>query len=425
MQPTTVRLDGYQPVTGMTHSATAGVAEADCCRSCCRFSTCIDGSNMRLIVCTSLALLCASSLVESQRIRYGPGVCGPLDPTYVKVATGTGGQPYPVSPEEIAKSPGPTSASLFTQLILWASGDRDYLYVVPVDSTVTRMMLSGTFDGTGGAVSVTAPDGSLVQQGVAGVEDNLLNCGRIMVVDTPATGNWQIRIAPTSRFWLRVQAKSDLSLGAEFVESEAGLEPGRFVRIQGVPIAGRSATLRVSVTSEVKTPTFHLVSVDAQPIRAVDLQSTGTGEFIGAIEPPREAFRVMVIGRDESGLTVHRMKAGLFHTEPIEIVPPEGRTATAGATVPVTFTLRNHGPAVHLALIAADGSGTVVAVDPPTLDLAAGAEGAATVRLRVPADRAPLSEASIRLTATSDANAPAGGFNSAQKTYRIVSVSPY
>lgn len=167
------------------------------------FSTCIDGSNMRLIVCTCLVLVCAASLPEARRIRYGPGACGPLDPTYVKVATGTGGQPYPVSPYEITKSPSPMSASFFSQLILWASGGRDYSYVVPVDSTVTRMMLSGTFDGTGGAVTVTAPDGSLVQQGGAGVEDNSLNCGRIMVIDTPATGNWQIRIAPTSRFWLQ------------------------------------------------------------------------------------------------------------------------------------------------------------------------------------------------------------------------------
>ena len=119
------------------------------------------------------------------------------------------------------------------------------------------------------------------------------------------------------------------------------------------------------------------------------------------------------------------MKAGLFHGESIEIVPPEGRTVTAGATVPVTFTIRNHGLGVHLTLVASDGSGTVLAVDPPTLDLAAGAEGAATVRLRVPADQAPSSEASIRLTATSDENAAVGGFNSAQKTYRIVSAPPY
>ena len=381
---------------------------------------------MRLIACTSLVLVCTSSLVESQRVRYGPGVCGPLDPTYVMVATGTGGQPYPVSPEEIAKSPGPMSSSFFKEMILWASGDRELSYVIPVDSTVTRMMLAGTFDGTGGELTVTAPDGRLVQQGGAGVEDNLLNCGRIMVVDTPAAGNWQVRIAPTSRFWLTAHARSHLSLtGAEFVEPDAGANSGRVVRIQGEPVADRPATLRVSLASGIRNPTFHLVSVDAQPIRPVDLQSTDSGEFIGVIDPPRAAFRVMVIGRDESGLMVQRIRAGLFHSEPIEIVPPEGQTVTAGATIPVTFTIRNHGPGVHLKLIAVDGRGTVMAVDPPALDLAAGAEDAATVRLRVPADAQPLSKASIRLAATSGADNTVGGFNSAQKTYTIVSAPAY
>ena len=384
-------------------------------------------STIRLIACTSVALLFASSpvLVEFQRVRYGPGVCGPLDPTYVKVATGTGGQPYPLSPEEIGRSPGPMSSAFFKELILWASGEREHSYLIPVDSTVTRMMLAGTFDGTGGAVTVTAPDGRVVQQG-AGVEDTALNCGRITIVDTPATGNWQVRVAPTSRFWLTVHANSDLSLsGAEFVERDARSERGRVVRIEGEPIAGRPATLRVSLASGFRNPTFHLVSVDAQPIRTVDLPSSDSDEFIGVIDPPRDAFRVMVIGRDESGSTVQRITAGLFHTEPIEVVPPEGETVTAGATVPVTFTIRNHGSAVHLTLVAADGRGTVLAVEPPALDLAAGTEGVATVRLRVPADGQPLSKVSIRLTATSDVDATVGGFNSAQKTYTIAPVPAY
>ena len=80
---------------------------------------------MRLIACTSLALLCASSLVESQRIRYGPGVCGPLDPTYVNIATETGGQPYSMSPEELGKSASILGASFLKQMILWASGERN------------------------------------------------------------------------------------------------------------------------------------------------------------------------------------------------------------------------------------------------------------------------------------------------------------
>jgi hypothetical protein len=377
-------------------------------------------SNMRLIICTSLALFGASSLVESQRIRYGPGVCGPLDPSYVMVANGTGGQPFPVSPDEIARSLGPLSSRSLEQLILWASGDREYSYVIPVDSTVTRMMLAGTFDGTGGGVTLTAPDGSLVQQGGAGVEDTSLNCGRIVVVDTPAAGNWQVRVAPTGRFWLRVHAKSDLSWdGAEFVEPDPRLRR-RLVRIQGQPIAGRPATLRVAAASGIKNPTFHLVAVDAEPIRALDVQSNGDGELVSLIEPPREAFRVMVIGRDEAGFTVQRIERGLFHTEPVEVVPPRGETVTAGATLPVTFTIRNHGPAVHLRLVAADGRGKVTPVDPAALDLAAGGEAAATVQLIVPPPAERLRQASVRLTATSDPHAAVGGFNSAEKTYTIV-----
>ena len=377
-------------------------------------------ANMRLLVSVTLALLWLSSVVLAQRIRYGPGVCGPVDPTYIKIATGTGGQPYPMAPEELGKSPGVMSASFFEQMILWASGDREHSYLIPVDSTVTRMMLSGTFDGTGGAVTVIAPDGRPIQPG-NGIEDTPLNCGRIVIVDAPAAGNWQVRVTPSSRFWLRVHAKSDLSLtGAEFVEPDAGLEPGRLVRIQGQPIAGRAATLRVSLATPITTPTFHLVSVSGQSIQTVDLQSTDRGEFIGVIEPPREAFRVMVIGRDESGLTVQRIKAGLFHSEAIELVPPEGRTVAAGAMVPVIFTIRNHGPAVHLRLVAVDRRGNVMPVNPPALDLAAGAESAATVRLLVPADAEPLSEATIRLTATSDADSVTGGFNSAEKTFRII-----
>ena len=53
--------------------------------------------------------------------------------------------------------------------------------------------------------------------------------------------------------------------------------------------------------------------------------------------------------------------------------------------MPVTFTIRNHGAAVRLRLMALDDRG-IVAVEPQTLELDAGTEGTATVRLAVPAD---------------------------------------
>jgi hypothetical protein len=374
---------------------------------------------MRPIVLVLMAVISVTSGSASQRVRFGPGVCGPIDPTYIKGATETGGQPFPMSTAEIGKSSRIIEASLLSEMILWASGGGESSYLVPVDPTVGRMMFSGTFDGTGGSLTLIAPDGTVVQQGDR-VEDTPLNCGRIIAVDAPASGTWRVRMAPSGRFWLRVRAKTDVSLAAaEFVHQDARLESDRLVKIQGEPIAGRPATLRVYLASAIKSPTFQLVSLDARPLQAVDLQSTDNLEFRGTITLPTEPFRVSVNGRDESGIPVQRTWSGLFHGELVEVVPPAGETVTAGTELPVTFTIRNHGPAVRLSLVSSHG-GRIVEVEPATLELGAGAEGIATVRLTVPADARPASETSILLTATSDATAAVGGFNSASKTFIVI-----
>ena len=375
---------------------------------------------MRPIVCVLIAVTASASGAESQGVRFGPGVCGPVDPIYIKGATETGGQPFPMSPTEVGKSSRIMESSLLPEMMLWASGNSEDSYVIPVDPTVGRMMFSGTFDATGGSLTLMAPDGSVIQQGDR-IEDTPLNCGRIITVDAPASGTWHVRMAPSGRFWLTVHAKSDVSLtDAAFVEHDARPESDRLVKIQGEPIAGKPATLRVSVSTTFKSPAFQLVALDGRALQSVDLQSADEAEFIGTITPPIEPFRVLVNGRDASGIRTQRVWPGLFHGEFVEVVPPPGETAFAGTERPVTFTIRNHGPAVRLNLVSSDHRGKVIAVEPPTLELGPGAEGNATVQLKVPAEARPGSEASIRLTATTDGTAAVGGFNSASKTFRVI-----
>jgi hypothetical protein len=303
------------------------------------------------------------------------------------------------------------------QMLLWASGDSELSYSIPVDPSIARMMVSGTFDGTGGSLTLIGPDGAAIRQGDR-VADTLLNCGRIVTVDAPATGTWQVRVAPTGRFWLSIHAKSELSLTrAEFVEKEAGSE--LLVRIQGEPIADRPATLRVSVSRATRSPTFQLVSLDARLLQTLDLQSSGETEFSGTVTLPAEPFRVLVSAIDESGARAQRIWPGLFHGEVIEVVPPPGETVKAGTRVPVTFRIVNHGPPVRLNLVASDHRGKVIPVEPATLDLGASAEGTAMVALTVPADAEPVSEVSILLTATADATAAVGGFNGARKAFTV------
>jgi hypothetical protein len=371
----------------------------------------------RPVVGVLVAAIAATAGSQSRGVRYGPGVCGPIDPVYVKTSTETGGQPFPLSTAEVALSSRVMEASLMPQMLLWASGDSEVSYSIPVDASIARMMISGTFDATGGSLTLIGPDGTAISQGDR-VADTILNCGRIVTIDAPASGTWQVRVAPTGRFWLSMHAKSELSLtGAEFVEKEAGSE--LLVRIQGEPIADRPATLRVSVSRATKSPTFQLVSLDARLLQSLDLQSRGEMEFSGAVTLPTEPFRVLVSATDESGARAQRIWPGLFHGEVIEVVPPTGETVKAGTRVPVTFRIVNHGPPVRLNLVASDHRGKVIPVEPATLDLGVSAEGTALVVLTVPADAPPASEVSIHLTATADATASIGGFNGARKTFTV------
>jgi hypothetical protein len=109
------------------------------------------------IIGALVTALLAASGSGSQRVRFGPGVCGPIDPIYIKGATETGGQPFPLSTAEVGKSSRMMEASLLPQMILWASGESEHAYSIPVDPTVVRMMFSGTFDGTGGSLTVMPP----------------------------------------------------------------------------------------------------------------------------------------------------------------------------------------------------------------------------------------------------------------------------
>ena len=162
----------------------------------------------RPVIGVLVAAIAATAGSQSRGVRYGPGVCGPIDPVYVKTSTETGGQPFPLSTAEVAQSSRVMEASFMPQLLLWASGDSELSYSIPVDPSIARMMVSGTFDGIGGSLTLIGPDGAAIRQGDR-VVDTILNCGRIVTVDAPATGTWQVRVAPTARFWLSMHAKAN------------------------------------------------------------------------------------------------------------------------------------------------------------------------------------------------------------------------
>src|SRR5204863_6331380 len=90
----------------------------------------------------------ASREPQNRARKFGPGECGPVDPTYIHLANETGGQPFFLNPSEVAKAFHYVreSSGGHAETVLWAMGtfapDSPQEFVVPVDSTIRRVTFS-------------------------------------------------------------------------------------------------------------------------------------------------------------------------------------------------------------------------------------------------------------------------------------------
>ena len=327
--------------------------------------------------------------IESRAAQraFGPGRCGPIDPVYVRGATETGGLIFPMAPSEVAQMGTfiAESSRSDSAMILWAGGtaaDAEGGFVVPVDASVKRLTLSIMFDGTGGSAEIVRPDAGVVRAGAL-PGDITLNCGRILSVDAPEAGNWRVAPTPSSRFWLKALARSDRDLlTAEFVRrggrpSHEGLFP-----IDGSPIAGRPAMLRVTLSEpEERVPVFELFSAQGRAIQRVTLDRVADDEFVGEIELPSSPFRVGVSGTNADGIRYQRMVGRMYRAESVEVVSPVLGEVKAGADTPIEFIVRNYGGRVRYRVTSTVGGKVLSGIEPPVLDFAANGEQRVTVLL--------------------------------------------
>jgi von Willebrand factor A domain-containing protein 7 len=361
-------------------------------------------------------LAAATTLVAGQQASrpFGPGRCGPVDRTYIQTAEETGGQPFFLSPAEVAKSAHimmETSRSDGV-IVQWATGtaaDAARGITFPVDRFLTRLTVAGTFDTTGGSFTLTSPDGPVLP-----AEETVFNCGRVVSVDAPVAGTWRVTLAPSGRFWLVVHGRSELDLmSAEFVAK--GGRPGHegLFKIPGQPIAGRPATLRVELSDDhPRAPQFVLVSTRGEQIQPAPLIATGDDEFVGSITVPEEPFRVAVRGSDQAGGRYQRLASNLFHAESLEVTPKRlVDSLTAGDQHVLTFTVRNAGPAADVRILAVATRPMPTRTEPAALSLGQGQAADVSVALDVPPDLEAGTGIDLIVTAT--ASAPRQTTNSA------------
>ncbi|HET7220931.1 MAG TPA: hypothetical protein VFJ02_22915 [Vicinamibacterales bacterium] len=373
------------------------------------------------IVVTTLTFL--TPVISAQR-SYGPGVCGPIDPVYVRTATETGGQPFPMAPTEIGKSVAIMSESSRgdATMLLWAGGnaaDAERAFAVPIDPSVRRVTFAITFDGRGGGAEIVAPDGTVIQP-AASAGDVILNCGRILSIDAPAAGVWRVMLTPSERFWIVIHARSDRDiLSAEFVR--AGGRPGHegLFPIRRMPIAGRPATLRVRLSEpEARTPDFLLLSSQGREIQRVALNRVDAEEFVGEITLPAVPFRVATVGTDDAGAAYQRIYKALFRGETVEVVSSNVDTIKAGEDTPLTFVVRNHGAKARYRIVATVGAEILKRVEPPIVDIDANSEQGVNVWL--PAATIEAAGASLELLVVASSENPSS--SSANSAFHRVSI---
>ena len=344
-------------------------------------------------------------------------MCGPADPTYIRTAEESGGQPLFLAPDEVAKSfalVGELTRSNHVTL-LWARGELSEVhdFVLPVDSTVQRLVFSLSFDTAGAKLAVIDPNGKEVASGTPGAEITSLNCGGIVRIAPPTPGKWHVRVSGKGRFWLEASGVSDIFMvDAEFVHL-AG-RPGHegYFRISGQPVAGEPAMLRVELSGKTRNVRFHLISPEAailQPIpMKIDSAGSDEGEYLGELRLPATPFRLAVTGEDESGHTFERVFSPLFHAETVEVTPLEAglEDIPAGKTVPMRFTIHNAGAAREFRILAVDTRSFLADHEPQVLILGGGESREVPVELKIPAGTPAYTRETVIVTATST-SAPA------------------
>ncbi len=333
-----------------------------------------------------------------------PGAITLGDPTYVQVATDSGGQRFFLQRNEaglitsLANSVVRANAVDILAVADALSG-APMSYSVPVDSTLT----STTFSVSGTpTVTLTRPDGTVVAPTDPGVTFLALSSGAVYTVAGPATGSWTATLNGDQNFSLNVSGEGTLSFDA-FSFVEVGGRPGHqgFFTIPGFPIAGATTTAAAELSGSFSTAQFDLRNRAGTVLETLSLtpEPSGTpGQFFGAVSLPTSPFVAYVTGQDANNVPFQRVLAKSLPPQTVSVTPPQAQDLAAGGSASYVFTVQNFGPADNFSFSAADDQGFVSAVSPATLSLATNGSATATVQLQVPSGF--MGSTSDTLTAT-------------------------
>jgi len=234
---------------------------------------------------------------------------GRLDPSYFRVAEGTGGQLFLVAPDEIADSaPLLTAFNNHPQTIFRLAGTVTpglHDFQIPIDPSVESVVFSASVQCLDAAY-VLQPSGELASgDGVTDVSG--FRAQRLVIVKRPQPGLWTVRLAGTGVAGVIVQARSPVGItNLEFA-------PAQSTTFTALPTFGVENALRMQIAGGLAQFQASLVSGIDVPLGSLTVSAGDTeASYVSRFTPRTEGFRVMIVGKDPDGFTVQRMYAPLF-----------------------------------------------------------------------------------------------------------------
>jgi hypothetical protein len=258
------------------------------------------------------AIFAVPLLIDAQQQPSNPRAgfpCGArLDPSYFRVAEGTGGHLLLLAPEEVGDSASLLTAfGVHPQTIFRLAGSITpglHEFNIPVDSTIESVLFSISVQCLQVA-DVVRPSGALaVGDDVTDLPN--FRAQHMVIVSRPEPGIWSLRVSGSGISGVVVQTRSAIGIA----QTEFAQAPG--TTFVAIPSAGVENTVRIRMSGSASDLHASLVSGQFTSLADLPLAAGETeGTYVSRFSPGTKAFRVLVTGKDANGFAFQRMSAPL------------------------------------------------------------------------------------------------------------------
>lgn len=236
--------------------------------------------------------------------------CGArVDPSYFRLAEGTGGQLLLLAPSEIAGSTELSAAfDAHAETIFRLGGTINagvHDFHVPIDGSVESAMFSISVQCLQTAEVLRPSGAAAVGSGVTDLANFLAT--RMVIVAKPDPGVWTVRMSGSGLAGVMVKARSAVHI------ADVEFAPAGTTAFTRLPAAGVENLVRIHVRGRIVAPEAALVDAVSKDIGPLPLEAGGAdGVYQSRFTPGVDGFRVALRGSGEDGTPLQRVYAPLF-----------------------------------------------------------------------------------------------------------------